>query len=672
MRHNADPFKEDFDGKNAFSYANGLARAQIIRALRYPGPQCSPSSASVSSPSRAEAPTIVPSHSVQVSTDHLRPVGLRYAPSTAPSTASSRLRNGNSIRVRSFVPSIFSRASSRSCKTLATDHSRNRPPGSAPTASMMQSISDQVEPDILCSPPDDDATTDVTDGSRQGSLSTSSLDLPKRFNVPLHHGRYKGLGSLSSHHDDEKCHASPASSTEEFAQSSVPGSHILSEQDQSGGGLDSHNQSSPPITLTLRNHSHGHHLGVRQHQNTNAPDGQPLAPGAIGGAASSSQPSLCLNQNNTFGDSGAQDQGSSRVGIASDGSDDSLSNGRQFACPFGKIDFLSYPQCTRAGFTRVRDVKQHINRAHYHPFYCSRCFEECDSQQARDQHIRMCQVIRDGRPRGITEEQKRSLAKQCPRSLYNNHEGQWFFMFGIVFPHRERPQSPYVELDPLIVCDILRDFVTKRIHHYTPELQGLLDRQLGANDVEHVARIFGSVIFDFMLMIGPQSPSEHRPQNMDRHENSESQEPLEHTQGSTAVSYGQHQEAQIDTVAPFSQEPREVVPSSHRNRWGVLHDTGRQSYQSSPSSISPHVNLTDASQHYPSSQTSFNPASGSASRPPSLSYSFEADFLPDAFEPMTLPDSSHLAPSSGQPWVLQSQGVQYSQATTYSNLDFQC
>jgi hypothetical protein len=118
---------------------------------------------------------------------------------------------------------------------------------------------------------------------------------------------------------------------------------------------------------------------------------------------------------------------------------------RLFACPYYKYDSMRYISCARLRLTRVRDVKQHLNRRHRRPLYCPTCGNTFDVSQYRDAHIR----ARDCRQppggfgiEGITDEQGIALGRRVNRSL--GETDQWFSIWKILFPGSSPPESPYL------------------------------------------------------------------------------------------------------------------------------------------------------------------------------------------------------------------------------------
>jgi hypothetical protein len=119
-----------------------------------------------------------------------------------------------------------------------------------------------------------------------------------------------------------------------------------------------------------------------------------------------------------------------------------------FSCPFFKKDPMAHSICCKYVLTRIRDVKQHLARRHQMPIYCPRCIQIFSDENLRDSHVRnmTCQPVPYGTLEGITEGQKKQLAKKAPAN--QTSEAQWFGIFDILFPnHQPKPESPYMDTE---------------------------------------------------------------------------------------------------------------------------------------------------------------------------------------------------------------------------------
>jgi len=116
-----------------------------------------------------------------------------------------------------------------------------------------------------------------------------------------------------------------------------------------------------------------------------------------------------------------------------------------FACVFFKRDPVRYHACGKAGQKRIRDVKQHLRRKHYDPFYCSRCWLTFSSEHHRDEHTRAqdCDLLPEQNRDQLSWEQIMALGKKVNHKL--SPSLQWFSVWDIIFPGRPRPASPFID-----------------------------------------------------------------------------------------------------------------------------------------------------------------------------------------------------------------------------------
>lgn len=118
---------------------------------------------------------------------------------------------------------------------------------------------------------------------------------------------------------------------------------------------------------------------------------------------------------------------------------------RLFACPFYKLNPLKQRSCHSATLSEIRYVKQHLRRSHMQPLHCSRCKAIFDSWNERDHHrvARGC-AHSSACVEGITSNQARQL-RSWSAKRGSSQEGQWFALWGIVFPDIPCPPSPFVD-----------------------------------------------------------------------------------------------------------------------------------------------------------------------------------------------------------------------------------
>lgn len=155
----------------------------------------------------------------------------------------------------------------------------------------------------------------------------------------------------------------------------------------------------------------------------------------------------------------------------------------QLACPFQKEDPHRHHECLKYVLNRIKDVKQHIYRRHKKPdYYCARCSEIFKTADERDEHSRSKNCDKLGVPdfEGISEVQKNLLNKSSSRGL--DIQGQWFEMWDIIFPRKDRPESAFVgsymeEMVPLL-RSLWKHKSSSILAKIEEDQRMLLDRQL--------------------------------------------------------------------------------------------------------------------------------------------------------------------------------------------------
>ena len=119
-----------------------------------------------------------------------------------------------------------------------------------------------------------------------------------------------------------------------------------------------------------------------------------------------------------------------------------------FACPFWKMDPIRHMDCLTRRLTRIRDVKQHLQRKHYQgTFRCPICWKQFTILTDRDEHARLqsCKKLslpRTGQHDFVSQEAQRLLKHRISRSA--TPEKQWYAVWDILFLHKPRPSSPYL------------------------------------------------------------------------------------------------------------------------------------------------------------------------------------------------------------------------------------
>ena len=133
---------------------------------------------------------------------------------------------------------------------------------------------------------------------------------------------------------------------------------------------------------------------------------------------------------------------------------------RGYACPFFKRDPVRYMDCLTRKLTRIRDVKQHIERRHIQPrFSCPICYGKFSSPQDRDDHIRS-RCCASGSPTaidsldGVSRETLKLLKSRVSRTIARE---QWYSVWDTIFSGVARPESPYLDSTIEEIIGIIRN-----------------------------------------------------------------------------------------------------------------------------------------------------------------------------------------------------------------------
>ncbi|KAK1546867.1 hypothetical protein CPAR01_00834 [Colletotrichum paranaense] len=171
------------------------------------------------------------------------------------------------------------------------------------------------------------------------------------------------------------------------------------------------------------------------------------------------------------------------------------------ACPFWKLDTLKHHNCAKRKLTRVRDVKQHLNRNHTPKHYCQRCLRLFENDIALRQHVSdetgwSCTLATPDSLNGISHEQSRKLHKKSTSS--QSDERQWFAIWEILFPGKARPRSAY--MDPEISEDLqaFQEHLDARagpVLHEALESAGLLQGITTEEETILVQRVISQALF---------------------------------------------------------------------------------------------------------------------------------------------------------------------------------
>ncbi|OHE99958.1 hypothetical protein CORC01_04859 [Colletotrichum orchidophilum] len=171
------------------------------------------------------------------------------------------------------------------------------------------------------------------------------------------------------------------------------------------------------------------------------------------------------------------------------------------ACPFWKLDPLQHHNCARRKLTRVRDVKQHLNRGHTPKHYCQRCLRLFADDYALCQHVSdengwTCPLSAPDTLNGVSHEQSRKLHRKSAPSL--SDENQWFAIWEILFPGKTRPRSAYMNPEISEDLEAFQQHLDSRagpVLHQALELAGLLEGITTEEETQLVQRVISQALF---------------------------------------------------------------------------------------------------------------------------------------------------------------------------------
>lgn len=119
------------------------------------------------------------------------------------------------------------------------------------------------------------------------------------------------------------------------------------------------------------------------------------------------------------------------------------------ACPYYKANPLRYSRrsgcdCGSKKLRSIPTLKQHLYRVHGRPdYYCAKCCKEFDNRAFRDEHIRSvdCQMVEDI----YADKMEPEMCEKIKQRNQRNRIELWYDIFEILFPGRQRPNSPYAD-----------------------------------------------------------------------------------------------------------------------------------------------------------------------------------------------------------------------------------
>ncbi|KFX99399.1 hypothetical protein V490_01813 [Pseudogymnoascus sp. VKM F-3557] len=130
-----------------------------------------------------------------------------------------------------------------------------------------------------------------------------------------------------------------------------------------------------------------------------------------------------------------------------------------FACPYFKMKPVKYRDCCAKKLTRIRDVKQHLQRKHTPDRYCQRCLKtDFSNEEELQEHIDLGTCRRNDPTafEGISNDQRKRLSGKSDSKI--SGEDQWFAIWEILFFKRPRPSSAYMDTGVSVQARQFREY----------------------------------------------------------------------------------------------------------------------------------------------------------------------------------------------------------------------
>lgn len=128
-----------------------------------------------------------------------------------------------------------------------------------------------------------------------------------------------------------------------------------------------------------------------------------------------------------------------------------------------KMEPINNSRWCERKLSRIRDVKQHLARQHTPKRYCQAClstdFPDDQNLQAHIQ-IRKCSARNPADLGEISYEQRGELSRKSNPNA--DKEDQWFDIWEILFPNKQRPLSVYVDNDLSLEMRQFREYCNSR------------------------------------------------------------------------------------------------------------------------------------------------------------------------------------------------------------------
>ncbi|KAH7123372.1 hypothetical protein B0J13DRAFT_153049 [Dactylonectria estremocensis] len=163
-----------------------------------------------------------------------------------------------------------------------------------------------------------------------------------------------------------------------------------------------------------------------------------------------------------------------------------------FACHFYKSQPAQHIKCMTLRLTRIRDIRQHIQRQHTR-LYCPTCHETFSSRSQRDDHIyvRVCTPCAPSTMDKLDVALQKLADHRADRGLSTRE--QWYEIWSRLFPDATRPGSPYLGSMLEETIYLIRDHWTQERSRLLPAFQS---QNKLAND-ENFGELLVHVFKDF-------------------------------------------------------------------------------------------------------------------------------------------------------------------------------
>jgi hypothetical protein len=196
---------------------------------------------------------------------------------------------------------------------------------------------------------------------------------------------------------------------------------------------------------------------------------------------------------------------------------------RGYACPFFKRDPLRYIDCLTRKLTRIRDVKQHIERRHIHPWFsCPICYEKFSSAQDHDDHIRSRGCVSRSPTaidslKGVSRETLKLLKSRVSRTLARE---QWYSIWDTIFSGVARPDSPYLDSTIEEIIGIIRNLWEREAVQILSNFPKR--KQIQSTDNADATQLISELLHDLQIharkVIREESPAESPSSALSNHQ----------------------------------------------------------------------------------------------------------------------------------------------------------